>query len=336
MKKTFDIYDYVHNSKITLNVDGQPNATHVSKGYNDIRKTTLKEAKIVDGKFSIAESLKEEPDNRPLSNEVKRHFLEIISTYNTFQDQMKRPSDLTEVSETLGGIVEAAKELATREAPDWFDGVTVKRNMQELQKLDEQFEKFASEAKLMDERLHALYEDMGHILNRYYNIADIAPEEMKERLAIKESIIPKVGSKIKVYDYQDGTVNAIVDKILDKYSILVRTKSGKYRAEITNGGRWEIPEEESPIKESREVPIEKIKVGQKVIYRNDANAVPFVVKTIEKSHSDGKEYIILKGDRGNEVLKRITGNPVLLLSETVQQPKVQSSNSKLKQAIFGK
>ncbi len=187
MKKPFDIYDYVHNSKITLSVDGQPNATHVSKGYNDIRKTTLNEVKIVGGKFSLSESLKEEPDNRPLSPEVKKHFLEIISTYNTYQDQMKRPSDLTEISETLGGIIEAAKELATREAPDWFDGVTVKRNMQELQKLDDQFEKFATEAKAMDERLHALYEDMGHILNRYYNIADIEPDEMKERLAIKES-----------------------------------------------------------------------------------------------------------------------------------------------------
>ena len=193
MSKPFDIYDYVHNNKITLKVQAERKATNVSKGYNDIRKTNLNEVKIVNGKFNLRESLN--GDKRPLSNEVKKHFLEIISTYNTFQEQMKRASDLTEVANTLGGIVEAARELTLRETADWFDGVTVKRNMSELDKMDKSFQKFAVEARAMDERLHSLYEDMGHILSRYYEIADIQPDVMKERLgmktAIKEGIWPK-------------------------------------------------------------------------------------------------------------------------------------------------
>ena len=193
MSKPFDIYDYVHNNKISLKVEANRKATNVTKGYNDIRKTNLNEVKIVNGKFSIKESLA--GDKRPLSNEVKKHFLEIISTYNTFQEQMKRASDLTEVANTLGGIVEAARELTLRETADWFDGVTVKRNMSELDKMDKSFQKFAVEARAMDERLHSLYEDMGHILSRYYEIADIQPDVMKERLgmktAIKEGIWPK-------------------------------------------------------------------------------------------------------------------------------------------------
>ena len=193
MSKPFDIYDYVHNNKISLKVEANRKATNVTKGYNDIRKTNLNEVKIVNGKFSIKESL--DGDKRPLSNEVKKHFLEIISTYNTFQEQMKRASDLTEVANTLGGIVEAARELTLRETADWFDGVTVKRNMSELDKMDKSFQKFAVEARAMDERLHSLYEDMGHILSRYYEIADIQPDVMRERLglktAIKEGIWPK-------------------------------------------------------------------------------------------------------------------------------------------------
>jgi hypothetical protein len=63
--------------------------------------------------------------------------------------------------------------------------VTVKRNMQELDKMGKSFDKFALEAKAMDERLHSLYEDMGHILNRYYEIADIPTDVMKERLGKK-------------------------------------------------------------------------------------------------------------------------------------------------------
>jgi hypothetical protein len=183
MSKNFDLYSYVHNNKFKLNVEQPKGASKVAKSYNDIRKTTLSEVKIKDGKFSIKENL-QEPD-RKLSLEVKKHFLEIISTYNTFQDQMKRNSDMTEVAETLGAIVEAAKELSLREANDWFDAQTVKRNMSELDKLGKQFDKFAVEAKAMDERLHALYEDMGHILNRYYEISDIPTDVMRERLAMK-------------------------------------------------------------------------------------------------------------------------------------------------------
>jgi hypothetical protein len=167
---------------MTLKVEG-PKGTTVSKAYNDIRKTNLKEVKIVNGKFSIAESL---GDDRKLSPEVKKHFLEIISTYNTFQDQMKRQSDMTEVANTLGAIVEAAKEMTLRESGDWFDNVTVKRNMTELDKMGKSFDKFALEAKAMDERLHSLYEDMGHILNRYYEIADIPTDTMQERLGNKK------------------------------------------------------------------------------------------------------------------------------------------------------
>ncbi len=185
MSKNFDIYSYVHNNKFKLKVEEPKHVTKVAKGYNDIRKTAINEVKIKDGKFSIKENLDQQQD-RKLSLEVKKHFLEIISTYNTFQDQMKRNSDMTEVAETLGGIVEAAKELSLREANDWFDAQTVKRNMSELDKLGKQFDKFAVEAKAMDERLHALYEDMGHILNRYYEISDIPTDVMRERLAMKK------------------------------------------------------------------------------------------------------------------------------------------------------
>lgn len=180
-KKNFDIYDYVTNNTFTLKVE-QKGGTNVSKGYNDIRKTNINEVKIVNGKFSISESLEA---NRPLSTEVKKHFLEIISTYKTFQEQMKRNSDIVEVAETLGGIVEAAKTLTLSEADDWFDKVTIKRNMSELDKMDKAFEKVATEARQLDERLHSLYEDMGNILNRYYEISDLDGEIVKERLGKK-------------------------------------------------------------------------------------------------------------------------------------------------------
>ena len=131
--------------------------------------------------------LLKENEERPLSNEVKKHFLEIVSTYNKYQESMDRKSDIVKVAETLGGITEAARTLAIREGDDWFDKHTVKRNMSELDKLGKQFDKVASEAKALDQRMGGLYEDMGHILSRYYKIGEITEDQMKDRLGIRES-----------------------------------------------------------------------------------------------------------------------------------------------------
>ena len=86
------------------------------------------------------------------------------------------------------GIMEAAKQLAEMadnaqhhvlgETNDWFDGVSVKRNMKELKGLTGQFKKTAVEANAVNQRLSALYEDMGNILNRYYEI----DEDIEEAL----------------------------------------------------------------------------------------------------------------------------------------------------------
>ena len=127
--------------------------------------------------MKLTDILKESED-RGLSNEVKRHFLEIVSTYNKYQESMDRKSDIIEVAETLGGITEAARELALRESDDWFDKHTVKRNMSELTKLGSQFDKVAKEARNLDQRMHGLYEDMGNILSRYYKIGEITEDEM--------------------------------------------------------------------------------------------------------------------------------------------------------------
>ena len=132
--------------------------------------------------------LMENEEPRKLSNEVKKHFLEIVSTYNKYQEMMDRKADLAQIAETLGGITEAARTLAIQEGDDWFDKHTVKRNMSELDKLGKQFDKVALEARALDQRLNGLYEDMGHILSRYYKLGEITEETMKQRLGIKESV----------------------------------------------------------------------------------------------------------------------------------------------------
>ncbi len=138
--------------------------------------------------IKLKKLLKENEEPQKFSPEVKKHFLEIVSTYNKYQEMMDRKSDITEVAEVLGGITEAAKTLLLGESDDWFDKVTIKRNLNELDKLGKEFDKCATEANSLDQRLHGLYEDMGHILNRYYKMGEITEDEMKKRLGIRESI----------------------------------------------------------------------------------------------------------------------------------------------------
>ncbi len=137
--------------------------------------------------LKLRDLLKETEEFQQLPTELKKHFLEIISTYNQHREGMSRKSDIMQVAETLGGIADAAQEYTLREGGDWFDRVTIKRNMTELKKLQTSFEKEAVEAQSQQQRLEALYEDMGHVLGRYFEIADLSEEVMKQRLGIREN-----------------------------------------------------------------------------------------------------------------------------------------------------
>ena len=135
--------------------------------------------------IKLKDILKETEEFQQLPSEIKKHFLEIISTYGQHRENMSRKSDIRQVAETLGAIADAAQEYTLREGGDWFDRVTIKRNMNELKKLQTSFEKEAVEAKAQQQRLEALYEDMGHVLGRYFEIADLSEDVMKQRLGIK-------------------------------------------------------------------------------------------------------------------------------------------------------
>jgi hypothetical protein len=177
----------------------------------------------------LSKIVKEGEEPKRFSNEVKKHFLEIVSTYNKYQEMMDRKSDITEVAETLGGITDAARELAVNEADDWFDAHTVKRNMNELTKLGKSFDQVAIEAKNLDQRLHGLYEDMGHILSRYYKIGEISEEQMRERLGLREDGKLQGGEK---------------DPCWKGYE-MIGMKPGKGGAQVPNC----VPKNESVIKE---------------------------------------------------------------------------------------
>ena len=100
---------------------------------------------------------------------------ELVSKINNFSsigESIYGKGNLKEVAETLSSIAENAAQHTLSETEDMFDKVTVSRNMKELTGLSKQFGKVALEANSLQERMSGLYEDMGHILGRYYTIGE--------------------------------------------------------------------------------------------------------------------------------------------------------------------
>jgi len=119
-----------------------------------------------------------------LSNMVKEKYGEVerktkisseqilskIQEFGKLGKSIYKSGDLKETAKTLSDIANSAKVHTLRETEDWFDKITVNRNMKELTNLSKNFNKLSEEASSVQQRLEALYEDMGNVLSRYYDL----------------------------------------------------------------------------------------------------------------------------------------------------------------------
>jgi hypothetical protein len=113
--------------------------------------------------------IKESLDKKVELNE-KAAFLAEVERFNEYGSRIYRTQDLKEAAAAINKIVENAEKIALQESPDWFDEITVKRNMKALKSNNEQFMKTVNEVSKLQQRLESLYEEMGHTLSRYYEI----------------------------------------------------------------------------------------------------------------------------------------------------------------------
>jgi|TARA_B100001964_G_scaffold232111_1_gene287509 hypothetical protein len=100
-------------------------------------------------------------------------FMESVGKYNEIGKQIYREGNLRDVAQHLSKLAKVAQAHTLRETDDWFDKITINRNMKELNGLASQFNKVATDAQSLQERMSGLYEDMGHILGRYYDISEM-------------------------------------------------------------------------------------------------------------------------------------------------------------------
>ena len=121
---------------------------------------------------------------------------EAMNQFSDFSKVLQKEENMKQIAETLSQIADKAKNYTLSETDDWFDKVTVNRNMKELTNLSKSFGKIAKESNSLQQRLGGLYEDMGHVLGRYFEMEGDPSAEDAEDIGVK-------GNSIKEGDYEE-------------------------------------------------------------------------------------------------------------------------------------
>ena len=100
----------------------------------------------------------------------KHQVIEGVRNYGIVGKTLYNNSNIMEVAKQLSEIAESAHHHILGEQDDWFDKISVNKNMKTLKGSVVEFQKTAKEAQALNQRLTGLYEDIGHVLNRYYEI----------------------------------------------------------------------------------------------------------------------------------------------------------------------
>ena len=145
-----------------------------------------------------------------------KEFMGEVSNFNSFGNEIYREGNLRQLAERLSKLAMTAKQHTLQETEDWFDKITVNRNMKELTSLSNQFKKVATEAQGLQERMGGLYEDMGHILGRYYEIHEPGHEEDE---VSSEGKSYRDGDELEVDAVQEGTYEDFFQSALKKWGV---------------------------------------------------------------------------------------------------------------------
>ena len=128
-----------------------------------------------DAGIQMKSMVKEEEQNEERQIDTKA-FLGMVNRFGRIGEDIK-VNDLRGIANVLKNVAEVAKVHTESLQEDWFDKVTVSRNMKELNNYSKQFSKIAKEAANLQERMRGLYEDMGNIMGRYYEISEEITED---------------------------------------------------------------------------------------------------------------------------------------------------------------
>ena len=190
-------------------------------------------------------------ENKPKVDKYK--VVEGVKNFGIVGKQLYNNNNIVEIAKQLSEVAEAAHHHILGEQDDWFDKVSINKNMKSLKGSVVEFQKAAKEAHQLNQRMTALYEDMGHVLNRYYEIDeahvyghdDEDSEEMDvteklDNIDDKEAETPFDDLKDKDID-NDGDVDDSDDYLKKKRDAIGKAMKKESKSLIDVGGVVGVP-----------------------------------------------------------------------------------------------
>ena len=107
----------------------------------------------------------------------RQQVSENVKNFSHIGKSLYNNNSIVEIAKQLSDIAESAHSDVLSETDDWFDKVSVSNNMKSLKGSVVEFQKTAKESHALNQRLTSLYEDIGHVLNRYYEIDEALTED---------------------------------------------------------------------------------------------------------------------------------------------------------------
>ena len=126
----------------------------------------------------LKDILSEAFEDRPQIDKYK--VVEGVKNFGIVGKQLYNNNNIVEIAKQLSEVAESAHHHILGEQDDWFDKISINKNMKTLKGSVVEFQKTAKEAHSLNQRLTGLYEDIGHVLNRYYEIDEAMDAVGKE------------------------------------------------------------------------------------------------------------------------------------------------------------
>ena len=105
---------------------------------------------------------------------------EVVRHFNRFAEALNTNEKMQSAAKSVVEAASLAQEHILSETDDWFDKVSVNRNMKQMGGSVKEFKKAVQESSTLNQRIFSLYEEIGMILNRYYNIDEALDPVGKE------------------------------------------------------------------------------------------------------------------------------------------------------------
>jgi uncharacterized CHY-type Zn-finger protein len=172
-----------------------------------------------------------------LTPEQKNRLVEMASNFENYGECLRNEESIVNSAKGLTELSELAEQYALNECGDAFQRNIVERDMKELKKRVMEHTKIAKECYARMQQLGVSYQDIGHILGRYYNLKK-AKSMDQDYTSPGDSKVMNEGDHVCAWCKKTLTQNAINGK-RDTHGICPECKSKFFGSGDTS--KKEIP-----------------------------------------------------------------------------------------------